>query len=129
MTCPQARTRLPVKIFVEENVVAPERITLKLLRRAKDRTPSIMSLVSQEDAAQAAADLLCHLKKCHLPSRSGWAFDFEVISIVEVVGQKPAHDKYIDGKPNRTAPVRVSAKQPRMLFGRLGVDADIPHSR
>jgi hypothetical protein len=48
-----------VEIFVEQDQIAPVRVLLELPGSAIHRTPAI--LVSQEDAREAARDLLGHL--------------------------------------------------------------------
>ena len=61
MAGPQAGTIVAVKVFVEQDMVAPVRIALKLLRAAIDRSSSL--LVATENGLQAGRNLLADPNK------------------------------------------------------------------
>src|SRR6266436_3583262 len=44
-------------------------------------------------------------------TRTGRAFDFEIITIKEMVAFKSLKDQVINRKPDRTSPVGIAAKQ------------------
>src|SRR5215469_8125217 len=60
MACSQARTVIAVKIFVKEDVVAPVRILLELLRCSVNRPLAVR--IAQEDTRSAPSDLLSHFE-------------------------------------------------------------------
>ncbi len=57
---------IPVEIFVEQDVVAPEGVGLELLSSTIDRPPAV--LIAQEDAGEPVRDFLGHLEKVHHPA-------------------------------------------------------------
>src|SRR6516225_11401240 len=67
-----------VEIFIEQQVVAPMGIALKLVGAAKDRAAAC--LVAQKDPCQAIGDLLRHLEQVHQPAGAGRALDSEIVA-------------------------------------------------
>src|SRR5262249_28453608 len=61
---------ITVKVFVEQNIVAPVWVFLKLLGSAIDRTASFF--ISGEDANQPVGYLPRNLSQCHLAARLIW---------------------------------------------------------
>src|SRR5262245_65116519 len=50
-------------------------------------------------------------------ARTGGAFDFEGVAIVEIKLQQPTQDQHIDRQPDRPAPIGVSAEHSRVGLG------------
>ena len=73
---------MAVEVFVEEDVVAPVGIGLKLLRATVDGTTAVC--VTQKDAREARAQLAAHLEEIHQPSRAHRALDLEIVAVVQV---------------------------------------------
>src|SRR5580704_2245488 len=54
--------------------------------------------------------LFCDLIQGHLSSRTAWAFDREIVAIINVVLQERSNNQSIDGHPDWAAPVGVPPK-------------------
>src|SRR5690242_3428589 len=54
---------IPMKVFVEQDIVAPVRVGLKLLSSTINRTSA--TLVAREDAGQPVGDLLGNFEEVH----------------------------------------------------------------
>src|SRR5262249_21469357 len=72
-----------VQVLVEEQVVPPVRVLLELPGSPVDG-PATLG-VTEEDAGQAAPDLLGDLVQGHLPAGAGGALDGERVAVVGVV--------------------------------------------
>ena len=105
----QTGTVVAMKVLVEHQQVSPVRIALK--RRHASVNRSAAAVVSAEDRNETIGDLFGHLEQGHLASRTGWTLDDETVAVVEVVVEQGSDDEQIDGKPNRTSPVGISAEQ------------------
>src|SRR5512145_675564 len=68
-----------VEVLVEQEVVAPVRVLLKLLRPAVDGPPTMA--VSQEDAGQPPRDLLGDLVQVHISAGARRTFDGEILAV------------------------------------------------
>src|SRR5262245_27561386 len=86
----EAGAVVAVKVLVEQEVVAPVRVLLKLAAAPVDRPPA--SLVSQEDTGQPTRDLLGDLIQRHLPPGARGTFDGELVAIVPVIVQQDPDD-------------------------------------
>src|SRR5215467_574461 len=73
---------IPVEVLVEEEMVAPAGVGLKLLGSAKNGTPAV--LIPQKDTGEPQSDVLNDLEQGHLPPRAGRALHPERISQVRV---------------------------------------------
>src|SRR6185369_14495496 len=62
----ESRTVVPVEVLVEQDVVAPVRVLLELLRSTVDGPLPIS--VAHEDRGQSSGDLLGHFEQRHLLS-------------------------------------------------------------
>src|SRR6516162_9366766 len=108
VACPQPGAIVAMKVLVEQDVVAPVRIGLKLLGTTIDR-PSPL-LVAAEDTLQAVGNLPAHFEQVHQLARTGGALDPKVIPVVVIELKQSANYQDIDGHPDRTPPVRVAAE-------------------
>ena len=70
-----ARAGVPVEVFIEQGVIPPMRILLEFSRGPVHRPFPL--LILQENAGQAARDLLRHFVEVHLLPGPGRAFDGE----------------------------------------------------
>jgi hypothetical protein len=66
----EPRPVVAMKILVEQNVVAPVFVLLKLARPAVNRSPAIV--ISKKNADQALRDLLCNLNTGSSVARNPW---------------------------------------------------------
>src|SRR5207247_3396929 len=101
-----------VEVLVEQEIVAPVRVLLKLPGPPVDRPPALA--VPQEDAGQPARDLLGDLIEGHLPTGARGTFYGEIIPIVTVVLLQGPDDQAVDGHPDRPAPVGVATEHARI---------------
>src|SRR5262245_44020124 len=69
-----------VEILIEQNVIAPVRVGLELLRAAVHRPPPV--LVAQEHPAEPLADLFGDLVEIHHVPGAGGTLDLEVVAVV-----------------------------------------------
>ncbi len=82
VTSAEPCTVVSMEVFIEEDVVAPEGITLEFFGAAIDGSPTM--LVAQEDPSEPVPDLLAHLEEVHELARPRGAFDFEVVAVIQI---------------------------------------------
>src|SRR5215469_12351620 len=111
----EARTVVAVEVLVEEDVVAPVRVGLKLLRAAVDSTTALG--VTQEDALEARGQLAAHLEEIHEFSGARGTLDLEIVAVVQVVLDERAQDQDVHRHPDRTAPVGIAAEHSGVGLG------------
>src|SRR5262249_22177596 len=87
----QSGSVVSVEVLVKQDVVAPVRICLELLRTTV-YWPSA-SLISQENLREPAADLLSYLVQRHVAPRTGRALDPKFVAVVHVVLQQSPNDQ------------------------------------
>src|SRR5687768_7284801 len=104
----EARAVVALEIFVELNVIAPERVLLKFLLAPVYGPLPVLPF--QEDAAEAPRDFLSDLIKVFLLAGPRRALDCKVISVIRVVLKQRSDDQCIDRHPDRSAPIGVAAK-------------------
>jgi len=73
-------------------------------------------LIRQEDAGQPARKFLGDLLKRQHFSRTDRTFDLKLVAVKVMVALQSLDDQIVDRKPNRTAPIRVSAEQVARAF-------------
>src|SRR6185369_10485360 len=95
MTGAKTGAVVAVKVFVEQQVVAPLRILLEFLLAAKNGASAIF--VPQKDAGETAAEFLGDFVEIHFTAGAGGAFDGESVAVVGVVHEEGADDKDVDG--------------------------------
>src|SRR5207253_7339675 len=103
-----------VEVLVEEDQVAPAGVDLELLAVAVNRAAA--ALVAQEETAEAAGKLACHLPEGHLLAGAGRELylergTHEVIELLQRLDEQVG-----DWEPDRPAPVRVAPEQPGGRF-------------
>jgi len=69
-----------MKVFIEQQIVPPVGIALKLFGAAENRPPPVF--VAQENADQAISDFVRYFEQVHQDSRAGRALDFEVVAVI-----------------------------------------------
>ena len=87
-------------------------IVLKFSGTSKNRPASVRRREGRCESA--VSDILRDLEHIHSSVRSGGAFDFEVVAVIGVEFQKSANNQRVDGHPDRSAPVRISAEHARV---------------
>src|SRR5215467_277044 len=97
-----------MEIFVEQDVILPMRIFLKLFGSSINRALAV--LVSQENTGRPSSNFLSYLEQSHLPAGAGGAFDFEVVAVELIQVQQSAYEQAIHGHPHRTSPIGVSSE-------------------
>ena len=112
----QALAGFAVEILVKQHESAPVRV----LRKAAIITvagPATV-LVGQEEAREAARQFLRNLVQRHPPSRSRRAFDLQVVPVEVVIAFQRLDQEIVGRKPDRSSPVRVASKKPRVRLAR-----------
>src|SRR5204862_6411158 len=94
---------IAMEVLIEQDMVAPVRILLKLLRAAVHWPAP--SAVEKEDPRQAIRNLLGNLEEIHQFAGTRRAFDLEAIAVVRVEIQEPSDQAEIDGHPDGAPPV------------------------
>ncbi len=74
-----------VEVFVEEDVVAPVRIGLELLRAPIYGSPACH--IAREYPGEPCGDFPAHLEKVHLLTRARGTLDGEVVAVIEIETQ------------------------------------------
>src|SRR5258705_12876304 len=80
VTGAQPGTIVAMEVFVEVDVVAPERIVLELFRAAIDGSSAIR--VAQENPGEPVGDFPADFEEVHEVAGAGGAFDFEVVAVI-----------------------------------------------
>src|SRR4029453_19231562 len=103
-----------VEVFIQPDEVSPMRVGLELGDASVDRSSPIWP--AQENTGQASGKLSRYLPEGRALTRSGRALDLKA-GAVEVVELLESFDQQVvDGKPDRSAPVGVSAEEARARF-------------
>ncbi len=122
MRGPKALAGVAIEILVKEQVVAEMHIALKLRAPAEYRPLAIV--LPGEEPGDSLGDLVGDARDGHVVSRSGRAFDLEVVAVIAVKAVERGDDEVVERQPDRTAPVRVAAELARRrLRGAVGDDA------
>jgi hypothetical protein len=80
MAGPDAGAVVAMKVFVEQQMVAPIRITLKFLRTTVHRPAA--AFVTQKNPSQAIGDLMRNLEQTRQLARASWTLDFEIVAVI-----------------------------------------------
>src|SRR4051812_46902562 len=64
MACSDSRAVVPMKVFIEENTIAPVRVFLKFRRSSINR--SLSRFIAQEYAREPRSDFGRHVKQVHI---------------------------------------------------------------
>src|ERR1051326_5151112 len=100
-----------VKVFVEEDQVLPVRIALELAAGSVNGARAIC--IPEEDRPKPARTFLGNLPQSQEFPRTCRALHFVILAKIVMELLKRLDNQEIHWKPNRTAPVRISAKQTR----------------
>jgi hypothetical protein len=115
----QARSRVSMKILMEEDQVPPVRIGLEPLAPAVHGAAAV---ALQEDRRQPPRQFRGDFPQVHHLPRARRAFHFEVVAEIEVKLLEGFDQQVVRREPHRAAPVRVAAEQPVGRFPGLVVD-------
>src|SRR5579872_5799592 len=110
-----------MEILVEQEMIAEMRIGLEFFRASENGPPPLR--VAQKNSRKPPRELCSHLPKIHPVSRVHREFDCQIVAEIVVVALQGFNQQVVHGKPNRSAPVRISAEQSGARFGRLVFDA------
>src|SRR6516165_3115176 len=113
-----------VKVLVEVQQVAPVRIALKLFGSPEYR-PAIAG-VAQKYARQPLRQFVGGFVEREETARPVWTFNFEVVSVVVMEFLERLDNQIIDGEPDWSAPIGVSAEQAGMRLCGLVRDPELP---
>ena len=116
-----------VEILVEQNVIAEMRIGLKFLRAAKYR-PAAM-LVAQEKTREPARQLRGDFRQVHLNAGAGGTFHLQFVAEIMMEPLQRFDHQIIHRKPDRPAPVGVSAEHSGGAIPRVRNPRGIPVRR
>src|SRR5262249_40936607 len=109
MAGPDARTRVAMEVFVEQDVVAPVLI-VPLTVIAMGRPASL--LVAGEQAGQPSRELLADYQEVQLATRADRTLDLEVVAQVGILVDQRADEHELHRHPDRSPPVGVAPKHP-----------------
>src|SRR5207237_49095 len=105
-----------VEILVEQDQGAPVRVVGPARVIAVAGPAS--ALVGQKNRGQAARQFAGNFMERQRISGAGRALDLEAVAVEVVVAFERLDEEIIDGKPDRSAPVRVAAEEPGARFAR-----------
>src|SRR5579883_735245 len=106
-----ASTVVAVKVFVKQNEVFPVRVALEHFDAARHGAPSIRP--AQEEMNQAAREVRGHGPQIHFVARTRGAFDTEILAVIVMKFLQRFDNEVVDGKPDRSAPIGIAAKNSR----------------
>src|SRR6267142_4591119 len=121
MTRADAGAVIAVEVFVQPDEISPVRVGLELGDASVDRPSPIRP--AQENTGQASGELSRYVPEGRVLTRSGRALDLKAGTIEVVELLKGLDQRVVDGKPDRSTPVGVSAEEARTRLGRFVVDA------
>jgi hypothetical protein len=104
-------TIIAVEVLVEEDEIPPVWVALKKFRGARDGTPAVR--IAQENVGQTVRNFRSHLPQIGFTARVRGAFDFKILAVVVMKFLKGLDKEIIHRKPDRPAPIRIAAEQPR----------------
>src|SRR5688572_4910514 len=99
----EAGAVITMKIFVEENMVAPQWVFLKLFCSSEYWPVSVG--ITEECLGQTVRYLTCYLEKCHHLPGTRRTLYAETLSVVEVKVQEGPYYQRIYWHPDRSPPV------------------------
>src|SRR5689334_13673865 len=108
MTCADARAVITMEIFMKGNIVTPVWVALECFIPTKNWSTSMC--VSQKDIDETMRNLVRDLTQGDFVARMGGIFHQEIVAIVMMKLLNRFDDQIVDRKPDRTTPVRVTAK-------------------
>src|SRR5712664_2622830 len=121
MACADPGAVVAVKVFVEKDEVAPVRVALKKLGAARYGPAAFR--IAEKNMNEPPGNFRGDLPEIGFAAGMRGALNFEIFPEVVVKFLERFHKQIVDRKPNRPAPVRISAEQARRGFGRLVIDA------
>src|SRR5262249_7074274 len=121
MACAHFSAGVALKVFVEQDQVAPVRVFLKLCGSSKNRPVTIAA--TKEGPGKAPGKLGGYFPQRHHISGAGRALDFEIVAQVMVKLLKRFDDQVVDREPDGASPVGIAAEQASARFGWLVPDA------
>src|SRR5258705_13593819 len=114
---------IAVEVFVQPDEISPVRVGLELGDASVDRPSAIRP--AQENTGQASGELSGYVPEGRALTRSGRALDLKAGTIEVVELLKGLDQQVVDGKPDRSAPVGISAEEPRARFVRVVVECGL----
>src|SRR5580692_1630831 len=120
VTRTNASAVVAMEILVEEQQVLPMRIALEQFGPTGYGTTTV--LAAHKNMNQAARNFSCHFPKIRFAARARWKFNFEILTVIMVILLQGLDEEIVQRKPDRPAPVRISAKNTAARFGRLVID-------
>src|SRR6185312_8678392 len=117
MTGADPAALVAVEVLIEQEEVPPVRIVLERLGVAVDRPAPVTP--AQEEARESPRELGRDLPEIEETAGAGRALDLQVVAVEVVESLQRLDEQVVDRKPDRSAPVRVTAEQPRARFPRL----------
>src|SRR5713101_5754815 len=110
-----------MKVFVKENEIFPVRIILKNLQPAGNRTAAIR--IAKENMNEPAGDFSRHLPQIGFLRGMRRTLHLEVLPVVVVKFLQRFDEQIVYGKPDGSAPIRITSEDARRGFRRLVTDA------
>src|SRR5262245_55167165 len=94
----EPRTGVTVEVFVEQEMVPPVGVFLKVFGAAIYRPAPVA--IAEKDSGKPVRDLLGDLEQVHQATGTGRAFDFEIVSIVGKEIHQGTNDQGVHRYPN-----------------------------
>src|SRR5216684_3696607 len=110
-------TAVAVEVFVEPEHLSP--VWIPGESRVGTEAGAKAIRIRQEELRQTPAQIARHFQQAHPLSRPGRAFHLERIPVEVMVALQCLDQQIVEGKPDRTSPVRVSSEQPAARFAGL----------
>src|SRR5439155_2810752 len=120
--CAHAPSRVTVKVLVKQHMVAKVWVVLKATVAAEYGPLAVR--IPEEDPVQAGGELAGDLVDRVIPTGTRRTLHFEIVAVVVVELLERFDEQVIDRHPDRSAPIRVSAKESRRGFAGLILDRE-----
>src|SRR5205814_52368 len=108
MTGAQACPDITMKVLIEQDQIAPQRIALKRLCAAVNGPAAVGAM--QKDTDQSAGKLRRHFPEGHHDTRAGGKLHFELIAVIVMEFLQRFDQQKIDRKPYGTSPIGVPSE-------------------
>src|SRR5260370_2593459 len=96
---------VPMKIFVEQDQVAPVWIALKEIDAARNGPAAVR--ITQKDVCEPPGNFGGDLPEIRFVAGMRWTFHFEIFPVLVMKLLQRFHQYIIHRKPDRSAPVRI----------------------
>src|SRR4030095_15513038 len=114
---------------MERDVVAPVRISLKIVVIAPYRPASATRRIAPENVDQSACQVLRGFAQREQVAGTGRTFHCERLPVIAREFLQGTYQHVVNREPDRPAPIRVATEQTALRFFRHVPDAQLPPAR